>query len=66
VVLLDAASPDAPDELKTRARLAPGSAAFLEERGIPQSNAEVKAAGPFPDIPVAVIAATDHGPYFRQ
>lgn len=66
VVLLDSSSPDAPGELKTRARLEPGSAAFLEQEGIAESNAQVKGAGPFPDIPLIVIAATDHGPFFRQ
>lgn len=66
VVLLDSSSADAPDELKTRARLEPGTAAYLEEQGIAESNRQVKAGGPFPDIPVAVIAATDHGPFFRK
>jgi hypothetical protein len=23
-------------------------------------------AGPFPDVPVKVIAATDHGPFFKE
>jgi pimeloyl-ACP methyl ester carboxylesterase len=66
VVLLDAASADAPGELKTRSRLAPGSAAFLEEAGVAESNRQVKDAGPFPNIPLTVIAATDHGPFFRK
>ena len=66
VVLLDSSSVDAPDELKTRARLEPGTAAYLEEEGIPESNRQVKSGGPFPDVPLAVIAATDHGPFFRQ
>lgn len=66
VVLLDSSSADAPSELKTRARLEPGTAAYFEEEGIAESNKEVKEAGPFPDIPLAVIAATDHGPYFKD
>lgn len=66
VVLLDSSSPDAPDELKTRARLEPGTAAYLEEAGVPDSNKQVVNAGPFPDIPLTVIAATDHGPYFKE
>lgn len=66
VVLLDSSSVDAPDELKTRAQLEPGTAAYLEEAGIPESNRQVKSGGPFPDVPLAVIAATDHGPFFRQ
>lgn len=66
VVLLDSSSTDAPNELKTRARLEPGTAAYLEQEGIPESNRQVVDAGPFPDVPVTVIAATDHGPYFRE
>lgn len=66
VVLLDSSSTDAPDELKTRARLKPGTAAYLEQEGIPQSNLQVVGAGPFPDVPLTVIAATDHGPYFKE
>ncbi len=26
----------------------------------------MRAAGPFPAIPLTIIAATDHGPYFRK
>jgi pimeloyl-ACP methyl ester carboxylesterase len=66
VVLLDASSADAPSELKTRARLEPGTSAFLEEEGIPESNMQIKNGGAFPNVPLIVIAATDHGPYFRQ
>lgn len=66
VVLLDSSSPDAPSELKTRARLEPGTAAFLEEEGIAESNRQVMNGGPFPDIPLTVIAATDHGPFFKE
>jgi pimeloyl-ACP methyl ester carboxylesterase len=66
VVLLDSASPEAPSELKTRARLKPGSAAYLEEKGVAESNDQVTNARPFPDIPLTVIAATDHGPFFKR
>jgi pimeloyl-ACP methyl ester carboxylesterase len=66
VVLIDAASADAPPELKTRARLEPGSAAYLEEAGMAASSEEVSRAGPFPDVPLVVVAATDHGPFFRK
>lgn len=66
VVLLDASSPEAPPELKTRARLEPGTAAFLEEEGVSESNRQVANGGPFPDIPLTVIAATDHGPFFKE
>ena len=66
VVLLDLSSADAPGELKTRARLTPGSAADLEEKGVAESNQQVKEAGSFPDIPLTVIAATDHGPFFKD
>ena len=66
VVLLDSSSTDAPNELKTRARLEPGTAAYLEQEGIPESNRQIVRAGPFPDVPLAVIAATDHGPFFKE
>jgi pimeloyl-ACP methyl ester carboxylesterase len=66
VVLLDSASPEAPSELKTRARLEPGSAAYLEEQGIPESNRQVTNGGTFPVVPLTVIAATDHGPFFKE
>jgi pimeloyl-ACP methyl ester carboxylesterase len=66
VVLLDSASPTAPSELKTRARLEPGTPAYLEEQGMSESNRQVANAAPFPNVPLAIIAATDHGPYFKQ
>ncbi len=66
MVLLDSASIDAPPELKTRATLVPGSADFLEEAGVAEGNAQMRRAGAFPPIPLTVIAATDHGPYFRK
>lgn len=66
VVLLDSASADAPSELTTLARLEPGTAAYLEEEGVSESNRQVLNGGPFPDIPLTVIAATDHGPFFKQ
>jgi len=66
VVLLDSASAQAPSELKTRASLKPGSAAYLEEEGISESNKQVANGGPFPDVPLTVIAATDHGQFFKD
>ena len=63
VILLDSSSTDAPSELKTLAKLVPGTAAYLEEEGVAESNQQVRSAGPFPDVPLTVIAATDHGPY---
>jgi pimeloyl-ACP methyl ester carboxylesterase len=66
VVLLDSSSPDSPSELKTRARLEPGTAAYLEEEGISESNRQVISGGPFPDVPLTVIAATDQGPFFEE
>ena len=66
VVLLDSSSTDAPSELKTRARLEPGTAAYLEEEGISESNRQITNGGPFPDVPLTVIAATDHGPFFKE
>jgi pimeloyl-ACP methyl ester carboxylesterase len=66
VVLLDSSSTDAPSELKTRARLEPGTAAYLEEEVISESNRQVVNGGPFPDVPLTVITATDHGPFFKE
>ena len=66
IVLLDSSSTEAPSELKTRARLEPGSAAYLEQEGVAESNEQVRSAGPFPDVPLTVIAATDHGPFFKD
>jgi pimeloyl-ACP methyl ester carboxylesterase len=66
VVLLDSASPDAPSELKTRARLESGTPAYLEQEGISESNRQVVNSGPFPSVPLTIIAATDHGPYFKE
>jgi pimeloyl-ACP methyl ester carboxylesterase len=66
VVLLDSSSPQAPDALKTRARLEPGSPAYREEEGIPESNKQVARGGGFPDVPLTVVAATDHGPFFKD
>src|SRR5262249_37103639 len=66
VVLLESSSTEAPSELKTRAKLVPGTAAYLEEEGVAQSNQQARNAGAFPDVPLTVIAATDHGPYFRE
>jgi len=66
VVLLESSSSDAPSELKTRARLEPGTPAYLEEEGISESNRQVANGGPFPNVPLTVIAATDHGPYFKE
>jgi len=66
VVLLESSSTEAPGELKTRAKLAPGTAAYLEEEGVAESKRQVRNAGPFPDVSLTVIAATDHGPYFRE
>jgi pimeloyl-ACP methyl ester carboxylesterase len=66
VVLLESSSTEAPSALKTRAKLAPETAAYLEEEGVAESNRQVRNAGPFPDVPLTVIAATDHGPYFRE
>jgi pimeloyl-ACP methyl ester carboxylesterase len=66
IVLVESSSTEAPSELKTRAKLVPGTAAYLEEEGIAESNRQVRNAGPFPHAPLTVIAATNHGPYFRE
>jgi alpha/beta hydrolase fold len=47
IVLLESSSTEAPGELKTRAKLVPGTAAYLEEEGIAESNRQVGNAGPF-------------------
>jgi pimeloyl-ACP methyl ester carboxylesterase len=65
VVLIDSSSADAPSDLTTRARLKPGTAAYLEDEGVAESNRQVRMAGPFPPLLLTVIAATDHGPYFK-
>jgi pimeloyl-ACP methyl ester carboxylesterase len=46
IVLLESSSADAPSELKTRARLEPGTPAYLEEEGVPESNRQVANGGP--------------------
>jgi pimeloyl-ACP methyl ester carboxylesterase len=66
IVLLESSSTEAPSELTTRAKLMPGTAAYLEEEGVAESNRQVMNAGPFPNVPLTVIAATDHGPYFKE
>ncbi len=66
IVLIDSAAADAPAELKTLARLEPGTVAYREELGIAESNRQIAAAGPFPAVPLTVIAATDRGPHFRK
>jgi pimeloyl-ACP methyl ester carboxylesterase len=66
VVLVDSSSPDAPSELKTLARLEPGTAAYLEEEGVAESNKQIVNGGSFPPVVLTVIAATDHGPFFRE
>jgi pimeloyl-ACP methyl ester carboxylesterase len=65
VVLLDSSSTDAPTELTTRATLEPGTAAYLEEEGVAESNRQVANAGPFPNVPLTVIAATDQWSVFQ-
>lgn len=66
IVLVDSAAAGAPAELKTLARLEPGTVAYREELGVTESNRQVSTGGPFPAIPLTVIAATDHGPHFRK
>lgn len=66
VVLLDSVSADAPSELTTLSTLEPGTTAFWEEHGVEKSNQQVRSSPPFPPVPLVVIAATDHGPFFRE
>jgi hypothetical protein len=39
---------------------------LTEEEGIPESNRQVANSGPFPSVPLTIVAATDHGPYFKK
>jgi pimeloyl-ACP methyl ester carboxylesterase len=65
VVLPDSASSDAPPELKPDLGWSRGRRP-IGEAGMAASNEEIRRAGPFPDVPLTVIAATDHGPFFRS
>ena len=42
-------APNKPNELKTRVCFEQGSAAYLEEEGVAESNEQVTNTGPFPD-----------------
>jgi pimeloyl-ACP methyl ester carboxylesterase len=44
VVLLESSSTEAPSELKARAKLVPGTEAYLEDEGIAESNRQVRNA----------------------
>lgn len=61
LVLLDSSIAEEPPELDPLWEMAPGTAEFFEGEGMPESSREVREAGPFPDVPLTVIAATDHG-----
>lgn len=61
LVLLDSSIADEPPELDPLWEMEPGSAEFFEGAGMPESSRQVREAGPFPDVPMIVIAATDHG-----
>lgn len=66
IVLIDSTSSNEPDHVfVSQAKLTPGSVEFLENAGLSESKRQVRNAGPFPDLPLAVITATDHGPRFR-
>lgn len=61
LVLLDSSIAEAPPELDPLWEMEPGSAEFYEGAGMAESGRQVRGAGPFPDVPLTVIAATDHG-----
>lgn len=61
LVLLDSTIAEEPPELDPLWEMEPGSPEFLEGAGMPESSRQVRAAGPFPDVPLTVVAATDHG-----
>lgn len=62
VILLDSASPNEPEGMfVSQSKLALGSTEYFEEAGTPQSNQQIRNAGPFPNIPLMVMTATNHG-----
>lgn len=61
LVLLDSTIPEEPPEFDPLWEMEPGTAEFLEGAGMPESTRQVREAGPFPDVPLTVVAATDHG-----
>jgi pimeloyl-ACP methyl ester carboxylesterase len=66
VVLLDSTIADEPPEYDPLWEMEPGSPEFFEGAGMPESSRQVREAGPFPDVPLTVIAATDHGTDLRD
>lgn len=61
VVLVDGASPlEPPGIFVSTIPPAPGTAEAAEEAGVAPSQAALLAGPPFPDVPLVVIAATDH------
>lgn len=66
-ILLDSASPYEPEGVfVTSSQLAAGSTAYFEEAGTSRSNWQVRNAGPFPNIPLVVLTATNHGSPDRE
>lgn len=61
LVLLDSSIAEEPPEFDPLWDMEPGTAEYFEGEGMPESSREVREAGPFPDVPLTVIAATDHG-----
>ncbi|MFT3975345.1 MAG: alpha/beta hydrolase [Amaricoccus sp.] len=61
LVLLDSTIAEEPPELDPLWQMEPGTAEYLEGAGMPESSRQVRTAGPFPDVPLTVMAATDHG-----
>jgi pimeloyl-ACP methyl ester carboxylesterase len=61
VVLLDGASPlEPPGIFVSTVPPEPGTAEAAEEAGVAPSQAAMLAGPPFPDVPLVVVAATDH------
>jgi pimeloyl-ACP methyl ester carboxylesterase len=61
VVLVDGTSPlEPPGVFVSTVPPAPGTAEAAEEAGVAPSQAAMRAGPPFPDVPLVVVAATDH------
>lgn len=62
VVLVDAASPfEPPGVFVSTVPPEPGTIEAAEEKGVAPSVASLLSGPPFPDVPLIVLAATDHG-----
>jgi predicted alpha/beta hydrolase family esterase len=67
VILIDSASPNEPDGVfVSKVKPPMGTIDYFEDAGVSESNQQVRNAGSFPDVPLTVITATDHGSDFRS